>query len=82
MAQRGRFTLFVPSEGRRPEDVEIADRWAGEPCTLDGKPAKVVGRLRRFAEVASLDRHAGDKAVSFAWSTVDRIMSADRAFRS
>lgn len=24
----------------------LANRWAGEPCHLDGVPAKIVGRLR------------------------------------
>lgn len=82
MARSGRFTVFVPSERRRPEDIDFADRWTGEPCTLDSRPAVVVGRLLRFAEIHSLDRRAGDQVVSFAWSTVDRIMSTHRAFRS
>jgi|TARA_Y100000310_G_scaffold197133_1_gene197209 hypothetical protein len=50
----------------------LADRFAGEPCTLDGEPAKIVGRQCKFATVATL-RPSGPTA-QFSWQTVQRRM--------
>lgn len=62
-----------------PTRTEIANRWAGMPCYLDGKPAKIVGRLKDFATVAALDCSA---SVEFAWETVNRIMCGKMEFKS
>lgn len=51
---------------------EIAEQYTGKECTLDGQPAKIVGRLNAYATVAPLDdKHP---AVEFAWPTVKRVM--------
>ena len=55
------------------------DKYAGAVCTLDGKPAKIAGRLLPFAKVAQIDSAL---EVEFSWSTVDRIMQAGGEFRS
>ena len=49
----------------------IADRWAGETCWLNGKEAKVTGRLNRFATVGTLD---GSQRFEYSWHTVNRVM--------
>ena len=41
-------------------------------CTLNGKPAKVVGWKLDFPVVAELD---GPFAVEYSWAAVDRVMS-------
>jgi hypothetical protein len=58
---------------------ELADKWTGEPCTLDGKPARIQGRLNEFATVATLP---DGPAYQWAWETVDRIMKAAGNFKS
>jgi hypothetical protein len=47
--------------------------------TIDGKPAIVVGYHNQFATVVALDESA---RVEFAWSTVERIVNKDGAFKS
>ncbi len=47
--------------------------------TLDGKPAKITGRLNDFATVSELN---GPVRVEFAWPTVRRIVARDGKFRS
>ena len=54
-----------------------ADRYAGETCTLNGKGAKITGRLQRFARVSCLCTSRG---ASFSWSAVARIMAAGGSF--
>lgn len=61
------------------QDAAIADKYAGQSCTLDGEEAKVTGHTARFATVASLK---SAKAIVFAWPTVDRIMKKEAQFRS
>lgn len=60
---------------------EMAERWAGAACTLNGRPAKVTGRLNRFATVAYMN---GDMAsVEFSWPAVETVMLANGGrFRS
>jgi hypothetical protein len=58
---------------------EIADRWTGAYCWLDGKLATVSGRLNSHATIAILD---GSQSVQFAWATVNRIMYGKMEFRS
>lgn len=50
----------------------IADRWAGEPCYLDGAPAKITGRLNAYGTVAPLDVGLGK--VEHSWHTINRVM--------
>lgn len=59
--------------------VPIADKWAGQSCTLNGKPATIAGRLCQFAIVAPLNLSDGG-GVEWCWETVDRIMNGTRAF--
>ena len=48
-------------------------------CTLDGKPAKVIGRRLDFAVVAMIDRLHG---VEYSWPAVKRILDNDGKFSS
>jgi hypothetical protein len=56
---------------------QITDKWTGKSCTLNGLPAKVVGRQLRFAQIATQQYR-----VEFAWETVDAIMKRDQKFIS
>ena len=65
---------------REQDKQETIEKWRDDnACTLDGKPAKVIGWKLDFPMVAQLH---GPYAVEFSWATVNRIMSNDRAFRS
>ncbi len=60
---------------REAEDFRrnaLAEMWAGEACTLDGRPAKIMGRANRFATVGTLDPTG--PAVQFSWDSVNGIM--------
>ena len=61
------------------ETKAAAARWAGSACTLDGRPARVLGRLQRFATVATIP---GGAAVEFSWAAVGRIMGKGGGFKS
>ena len=57
----------------------FAHEYAGRPCTLNGKAARVTGRLNAFATVAQIPE--GESA-EFSWITVDRVMQyKDGTFR-
>ena len=56
---------------RKHSNQDIANYWAGEPCTLDGVPAKVIGRLNKFATIATYDTNS---ACEFSWFAVKRVM--------
>lgn len=63
-----------------PTTRQIADSYAGCACTLDGKPAKITGRLLPFARVGLME---GSLNVEFAWQTVRLVMTEQNgAFRS
>lgn len=63
-----------------PTRRELANRYAGQACTLNGKPARVIGRLNDFATIAALDVSVD---AEFAWETVARVMEEKGgAFRS
>lgn len=70
----------------RHEYQDIADRWAGARCTLDGEPARVQGRCLPLARIAPMpsDIFPGIDAdsVEFDWPTVERIMQSGGAFQS
>ena len=56
---------------------EIANRWSGEKCQLDGETAKVTGRLNECATIASLESENSD---DYSWDAVERIMNGDQLF--
>jgi len=51
---------------------------ATEGVTLDGQRAKITGAQLEFAHVTTLD---GRLSAEFAWSTVERIVKRDAAFK-
>ncbi len=55
----------------------IADQYAGDDCTLNGEPARILGRLLPFARIRS-----DSQEVEYAWETVALVMTTSRAFRS
>jgi len=62
------------------KETNVADKWRDDnSCTLDGKPAKIIGWKNKYATVATLD---GTSSFEWAWKTVARIMSLDRQFKS
>jgi len=50
---------------------KLADKWAGEKCFLNGKPAKILGRLNRVATIAILPDGPSEQ---FSWQQVERTM--------
>lgn len=50
---------------KRPQD------YVGDDCTLDGKPATIVGKKRPMATVIVTE---SNKAYRFAWQTVRDVM--------
>lgn len=61
------------------QQVSLADQWAGQSCTLNGKPAKITGRLLPHGIVSEIN---GPISHEWAWKTIDRIMRKDKAFKS
>lgn len=63
----------------RHKHIEIANKFTGMLCTINGEKAKVCGRLNGFATVASLESglHA-----EFAWQTVEKIMLTHKKFKA
>jgi len=57
-----------------------AEKYAGEICTLDGEPARIVGRLLPFATVRTI--RDGGPAFEYAWETVARVMENGGKFHS
>ena len=57
-----------------------AEKYAGEICTLDGEPARIVGRLLHFATVRTI--RDGGPAFEYAWETVARVMENGGKFHS
>ena len=70
----------MPARATHPEDIAIAERYAGAPCHLDGRPARVTGRMLRFALIAVLEPLDGGTTynVEYSWPAVEHIME-DRA---
>lgn len=58
---------------------ELAKKWVGERCKLDGKPAIIAGRQNDFATIAQLPNGLH---LEWSWEAVDRIMSTTRMFYS
>lgn len=57
--------------------MTIQDKWAGKACTLDGVPAKVVGRKLMYAIIRTAKHD-----VEFSWEAVDRIMRKGGRFKA
>jgi hypothetical protein len=56
-----------------PAHTDCAHRdYIGQPCTLNGKPAKIVKDSDGFANVAPLDPEQG--AVPYSWTAIYNIM--------
>lgn len=68
MAQMKRLPMF-----------NIGKTYVGNDCTLDGKPAIIMGRKLDFAVVATLPH--GNR-VEYAWPIVARIMESGGTFKS
>lgn len=68
---------MAPNPTSDNERTTIADKWAGEPCLLNGQRAKIIGRRLRFGLVAELD---SPYSVEYSWDCIDRIMSTTRCF--
>lgn len=47
----------------------LEERWTGAECTLDGEPARIVGRCLDFPLVRTRKHD-----VEFSWQAVDRVM--------
>ena len=56
---------------------ETRDKLVGLPCTLDGQPAKIVGRNEPFPVIVS-----DTNRVEFSWPTVAYIMQNGGRFKS
>jgi len=54
--------------------------WCGENCTLDGRPARIVGKRHPFAMVSTIDPPFID--IEYSWATVARIMADGGKFKS
>lgn len=67
-------------ENRDPIARAISERWTGERCYLDGAPARIVGRLNRFATVAPDNPDV--PAIDYSWHTVNRVMERGRYFET
>lgn len=70
---------MLPEKNIDKMQQRLADKWAGERCYLNGAPAKVCGRLNRFATIAALD---SDASAEFAWHTVNAVMNRGRFFET
>ena len=57
----------------------LANRWAGERCYLDGRPAKITGRLNPVATVAVLP---DGPTCEFFWGHVDKVKRNNQQFDS
>jgi len=57
----------------------IADKWAGQSCTYQGKPAKICGRLLDYGTVAPLDPSV--PSIEYSWEAIDRVMNNGRNFK-
>ena len=62
---------------KQKDDLVLTSYMIG--CTLNGQPAKVIGRLMQFPMVVERD---GPLAVEYSWQAVARVMAKDRAFRA
>lgn len=61
------------------EKRAVAEKWSGEDCTLNGKPARVTGRLEPFASVRGDD---GITLAVYSWEAVSRVMESNRKFKA
>jgi hypothetical protein len=67
----------LKNENTDPVCKAIAEQWVGKVCWVNGHPAKVLGRLKRFATIASDN---GLVSVEYSWHTVNTIMRTHKEF--
>lgn len=53
--------------------TEEKEEWIGALVTLNGKPARIVGRKITYPKIAEID---GPLSVEFSWQAIKRIMTA------
>lgn len=58
---------------------EIANKYAGESCQLDGLPAVIQGRLLPFAHVRTIDM---SKEAEYSWQTILLVMENGGGFKT
>lgn len=61
-----------PLEIQTAEQRRLANKYSGQHCTLDGKPAIIGGRSNKFATVGILP---DGYDCEFSWQAVERIMT-------
>jgi hypothetical protein len=59
--------------------TEDGRAYVGHDCTLDGKPAIIIGRALDFGIVS---HYPQGLRVEYAWPTIARVMSAGGGFKS
>ena len=64
--------IVKPRREHLTDRREIAERWSGAACLLNGQLAQVVGRLNDFATVRTL---GGGVSHEWTWDAVNRIMT-------
>lgn len=64
------------------EESKLATKWVGKNCTLNGRRANIVGGHLRFALVRIHDFEKPQYDTEYSWQAVERVMSADKAFKS
>ena len=61
---------------------EIANRWVGEDCALNGNPARISGRLLPYGIIGMTHGRGYRESAEFCWQTVDRIMKTTKTFKT
>jgi hypothetical protein len=66
------LAVFPPAVARL-DRRDIANRWSGAACLLNGELAQIVGRRLDFAIVRTLDPHGPSH--EWSWETVEHVMT-------
>lgn len=68
----------------RVDDIPFADRWSGETCTLNGVPARVCGRMLRYAIIIqTVPLDSGNYVgCEWSWRAVNTIMESGGFFHT
>jgi hypothetical protein len=73
--------LERPASSRFVKRQDLADRYSGMACLLNGELAQIVGRRLDYAVVRTLDPHGPSH--EWSWETVENVMTRLRGqFRS
>ena len=57
---------------------DMRKKFASQPVTLDGKPARIMGTRFKFAVVA--EDHVGGRSFQWSWPAVKRVIDKGGAF--